>query len=148
MDYTLLIIVGILLFVVIVKLKLKKSQYQINKEKGDKYEKTVCLYFKNLNYQVTEHGLINGFNDGGIDLIAKKENEILLIQCKNWSQPKSIKEKHIKEFYGSCHFYMENNNLNKNIMSCIYVVPDNKLLNHRAILIFKKNYKKCRYKAQ
>lgn len=81
------------------------------KEKGDNYERYVSKYFKDQGYTIAEHGLDNGKKDHGIDLIAKKEKEIIFIQCKNWkeSEEHKIDHRNIKEFIGNCTAYMEKN---------------------------------------
>lgn len=50
---------------------------------GYVYERYVGLLFEELGYEVMYHGLESGFADGGIDLIAKKQDELpVYIQCK------------------------------------------------------------------
>ena len=55
---------------------IKKSSYQVNKEKGDMYEKYIADYYREQGYTISEHGQDNGRKDKGIDVIAKKEKEI------------------------------------------------------------------------
>jgi len=126
------------------KKQYKQSEYKQNKEKGNNYEKIVCNHYINKGYIVDERG---GFNDGGIDLIAHKKNETLLIQCKNWStnHKYKVREKEVKEFYGACNFYIEENNINRDIVLCIYAVPNHEIIIPNAKGIFKKHYKNCRY---
>lgn len=76
---------------------IKKSSYQINKEKGDMYEKYIADYYRKQGYTISEHGQDNGRKDKGIDIIAKKEKEIILIQCKNWNENNKLKHSEIKE---------------------------------------------------
>lgn len=60
-------------------------------------------------YKVEYHGIKHGVKDLGIDLIAKKENETLIIQCKYWSTQKLIHEKHLCQLYGtSIKYQLEN----------------------------------------
>ncbi|ANE35831.1 putative restriction endonuclease [Campylobacter iguaniorum] len=92
--------------------KLEKEKYlaklkQINIEKGKKYELQISKYFKNLGYKVYENGVIKGKSDGGIDLIAHKEKETILIQCKNHNKP--LKQDIIRKFIGDCHMYEKEN---------------------------------------
>lgn len=89
----------------------KQREY---KEKGEKYEAYIAEYYRSLGYEVIEHGKIMGRKDGGIDLIAKKESEIILIQCKNWGS-RAIKHSHIKEFLYNAKTFIEENNLNDEI---------------------------------
>lgn len=47
------------------------------------YEKYVGQYFESIGYNVNYWGLEKGFNDGGIDIVAEREEEIYYIQCKH-----------------------------------------------------------------
>ncbi len=73
-------------------------------KQGKEFEYYVSDYFKNQGYQV-----INNFEkekqDEGIDIIAIKGDELLLIQCKNWELP-VISHKEIKEFLGNCYLFL------------------------------------------
>jgi Holliday junction resolvase-like predicted endonuclease len=75
-------------------------------KQGKEFEYHVSDYFKRQGYEV-----INNFekekNDEGIDIIAKKGEEFLLIQCKNWEVP-VISHKEIKEFLGNCYLFLYN----------------------------------------
>lgn len=84
----------------------KKKRYD-----GLAYEKFVSNYYRSLNYQVIENGRIKGRKDGGIDIIAIKEDELLLIQCKHWNSEnkRRIKHNNIKEFIGNVQTFLENN---------------------------------------
>lgn len=88
-----------------------RQYFQDLKEKGDEYEKYVSKYFSRQGYTIAEHGQDNGRRDHGIDVIAKKDKEIIFIQCKNWkvSEDYKIDHRHIKEFIGNCTTYMEKN---------------------------------------
>lgn len=61
-----------------------------NKEKGDIYESFVCNHFEEQGYLVVPHGKNKGVKDDGIDIILKKDEEVLFVQCKDWN----IKNKH------------------------------------------------------
>jgi Holliday junction resolvase-like predicted endonuclease len=115
------------------------------KKYGDNYEKKVGKHYENKGYKVDYRGLRLKEEDGGIDLIAIKENETLLIQCKYWKKDKSITHSMIKEFYGNCNFYLDQENIQSKKIICIYAIPSINSLSFSAIQIFKKNYKKCRY---
>lgn len=80
---------------------------QTKKEKGDAFEKYCADYFTELGYGVQERGKLLGVKDGGIDLIAFKDDEILLIQCKNWSGNIKITSKELRIFFGDCSAYIE-----------------------------------------
>ena len=61
-----------------------------------------------LGYKVYFKGINEGFDDGGIDLIAYKGNEAILIQCKNWENSQ-IKQEQLRVFLGDCTAYIEQN---------------------------------------
>lgn len=82
----------------------KKSKFSIGKD----YERYIGFLYEQKGYIVEYHGIKHGFDDLGIDLICKKENETLLIQCKNWSQKKQIHENAINQLFGtSIKYYIE-----------------------------------------
>ena len=66
--------------------KKRKSKQNIeiaNKQKGDKYEFQIGEYYKHKGYKIYQNGINKGVADGGIDLVAYKGDEAVLIQCKN-----------------------------------------------------------------
>ncbi|MBZ7976119.1 restriction endonuclease [Campylobacter sp. RM12637] len=96
------------------KLNKQKENYknylrnkEINIKKGQEYEYKIKCYFENLGYSVYPNGYIKGKNDKGIDLIAYKNNEVHLIQCKCYKNPP--KQELIRKFIGDCEIYIKNN---------------------------------------
>lgn len=87
----------------------KKFYYGENwkKKKGDDYEFYIKKFYENEGYKVFPNGYIKGFKDGGIDLIAHKEKETILIQCKNWKSKAELKN--ITKFYNDCKNYEKYN---------------------------------------
>ncbi|WP_324170964.1 restriction endonuclease [Sulfurimonas sp.] len=79
-------------------IKTKKMTDKEKKEKGDEYELFIAKHFREQGHTIAEHGKDNGVKDYGIDIIAKKDKEILFIQCKNWSANSSnkVRDKEIK----------------------------------------------------
>lgn len=67
------------------------------------YERYVGYLFEKQGYDVEYHGIFKGFEDLGRDLIAQKGNEVVVIQCKQWSQFKNIYENHIFQFFGTVY---------------------------------------------
>ena len=84
----------------------KKSSYKENVKKGKDYERYVGRYIESFDFEVEYRGLRMGRRDGGIDLIAKKNNIFVLIQCKNWSK-KKVTQKDIRVFVGDYYTYLE-----------------------------------------
>jgi Holliday junction resolvase-like predicted endonuclease len=128
-------------------IKKEPMTYAEKKEKGDEYESKVAGYYKLDGYDIYLNGIRNNRKDGGIDVICRKDDEILLIQCKNWDSATGYKINHekIKAFHSNCLKYIDENNLIKENTRLIYVVPDKKVFKNCAIEIFRDNYYNCRY---
>ena len=62
--------------------------------------------YEQKGYKVTYTGITDRLEDKGRDLIAQKDNEILIIQCKNWSKYKEIHENHICQLFGTTVQYI------------------------------------------
>jgi hypothetical protein len=75
----------------------KMSSWEI----GRIYERYIGYLYEKEGYSVFYQGIEAGLEDLGRDLIAKKNNEIKIIQCKNWAQHKTIHEKHICQLFGT-----------------------------------------------
>ena len=52
---------------------------------GVQYERYVGHLFEEKGFRVTYNGIRKGKDDGGIDLIARGNRKIRLIQCKRWN---------------------------------------------------------------
>ena len=88
----------------------KKSKWAIGRD----YEMFIGYEYEKQGYKVSYCGIAEKLNDKGRDLIAQKNNEVLIIQCKNWSKYKEIHENHICQLYGTTiQFNLENNSLFK-----------------------------------
>ena len=81
--------------------------YKRNKQKGDEYEFFVANLYKDDGYKIYMNGYNHGVKDEGIDIIAYKGNEALLIQCKNWKNPP--KQRDLKVFIADCDLYIQKN---------------------------------------
>ncbi len=93
--------------------KRKKSKSQIGRD----YERYCGYLWEKEGFKVEYKGIIDGFDDLGRDLIAKKDNETHIIQCKYWAEWKEIHEKHIFQLFGTTIQYCLEENIieNKNI---------------------------------
>lgn len=78
-----------------------KSNWQIGRD----YELSVCYEYSQKGYSVSTFGSYMGIKDLGRDLIAKKQDITLIIQCKYWSKYKTVHEKHIFQLYGTVVCY-------------------------------------------
>lgn len=85
----------------------RKSNWQIGRD----YELYVGYRYSLKGYSIEYHGIENGLEDLGRDLIAKKDDITLVIQCKYWSSVKQIHEKHITQLYGTTVCYCFEHNL-------------------------------------
>jgi len=83
----------------------KKSKWQIGRD----YELYIGYCYEQKGYKLNYFGSYMGLEDLGRDLIAKKSNKTLIIQCKYWSKEKLIHEKHIMQLYGSIIAYQIEN---------------------------------------
>ncbi|MDR2904750.1 MAG: restriction endonuclease [Helicobacteraceae bacterium] len=98
-----------------------ENEQDRNKEKGERYEKERGAELEARGYTVEYRGIEKGFNDGGIDLIARKSDEIMLVQCKNWTNIQAD-QKDIKHFFASYIDYIEEEKPPKEIkVKCRFV---------------------------
>lgn len=79
----------------------KKSNWQIGRD----YELYIGQYYEKLGYSVEYYGMDKKLEDLGRDLIAKKDNKTLIIQCKCWSKHKQIHENSITQLFGTLTAY-------------------------------------------
>lgn len=84
----------------------RKSKWQIGRD----YELYVGYKYSKKGYDIDYFGSYMGLEDLGRDLIAKKGDNILIIQCKYWSSKKQIHENHINQLFGTvvCYCFEHN----------------------------------------
>ena len=95
-----------------------KNHLKNSSNKGKEFEEFVAGHFKLDGYQISLNGIKQGKNDKGIDIICSKDEELILIQCKNWKEDSKYKINHekLKAFVGCCTEYVNENKLfDKNI---------------------------------
>lgn len=115
MEIVLVVLVAIVAILVFyrprpdrVRLKSYMSNNYRNKQKGDEYELQIGRFYQQQGYKVYFKGINEGRRDSGIDLIAYKGDEAVLIQCKNWENTQ-VKQEHLRIFLGDCTAYLEQN---------------------------------------
>ncbi|AQQ59041.1 hypothetical protein XJ32_01760 [Helicobacter bilis] len=117
MEFLFIIFVVSIAFLLLYKPKRKKltksrsyvvDYAAINKQKGDDYERQIGRFYQQQGYKVYFKGIKEGRRDQGIDLIAYKGREAILIQCKNWENTQ-VKQEHLRIFLGDCTAYLEQN---------------------------------------
>lgn len=79
----------------------KKSKWQIGRD----YEMYIGYLFEQQGFNVTYTGIIKNLEDMGRDLIAIKNLDTYISQCKYWAQHKEIHEKHIFQLFGTVTLY-------------------------------------------
>lgn len=75
---------------------------------GREYERYIGYRYEQAGYDVAYEGAVKRKSDYGRDLLAKKNNEHLVIQCKWWREERTIREKHIQQLFGTTVEYMIN----------------------------------------
>lgn len=80
---------------------------------GIMYERYVGYLYEMDGYDVNYTGIKEGKGDLGRDVIAQKGNNFIVIQCKYWSQFRTIYEKHIFQFFGTVFQYKHANKKKK-----------------------------------
>jgi hypothetical protein len=73
---------------------------------GRAYERYLGYVYEKNGWQVEYHGIVEGYQDLGRDLICKNSNATLIIQAKCWAAEKLIHEKHIFQLFGTTQLYM------------------------------------------
>ena len=124
------------------KKEVKKTSHKEKVKKGREYEEFVARYYEQLGYLVWEHGKEKGRKDNGIDLIAKKDKEIIFMQCKNWSASSSYKISHkeLKSTRQEVSDYIEKNPIFKNYNQRIIYILSNDVL-HKSAYHYLEEYK-------
>ena len=80
----------------------QKSKWQIGRD----YEIFVGYKYYKDGYDVEYFGIEKQLSDLGRDLVVRKNGETQIVQCKFWSQQKTIHEKHIAQLYGTTIQYI------------------------------------------
>ena len=86
-----------------------KKRKHSNLEIGRIYERFLGYIYEKEGWVVKFTGIIEGFDDLGRDLICTKGNEIHIVQAKNWSKFKIIREKYLyQHFATTTHYKLQN----------------------------------------
>lgn len=88
-------------------------------ELGRMYERYIGYIYEDKNYDVEYYGIAEGKMDLGRDLICRKDDHHLIIQCKYWSQFRTIYEKHIFQLFGTFFQYRDEHR-EQNIKAVFY----------------------------
>jgi hypothetical protein len=79
----------------------KKTSWEVGRD----YERYIGYLYESEGYSVHYQGIVEGFADLGRDLIATKEAQTVIVQCKCWSRDKTIHEKHVFQLFGTLTAY-------------------------------------------
>jgi hypothetical protein len=79
----------------------KKTRWEIGRD----YERYIGYQYEGGGLSVRYHGIIEGFEDLGRDLIVSGSGITKIVQCKYWSSSKLIHEKHIFQLFGTLTAY-------------------------------------------
>jgi hypothetical protein len=79
----------------------KKSPWEIGRD----YERYIGYLYEQDGFHVYYQGIVEGLADMGRDLIARKDRQVEVVQCKYWSRDKTIHEKHIFQLFGTLTAY-------------------------------------------
>lgn len=87
------------------------TQDDVLKQRGDGYELHIGRRFELQGELVIYNGLINGYDDDGVDVIvvSKSKRSVHLIQCKHWKQLE-FTQSHLNKIYQKLDNYTFNNN--------------------------------------
>lgn len=92
-------------------IKGQKSKWQIGRD----YELFCGMEYEKGGWDVEYIGMEKKLQDLGRDLIAVKDLDHHIVQCKYWSQEKLIHEKHITQLFGTSMEYEMNFDKNINV---------------------------------
>ncbi len=108
---------------------------------GKEYEVFIAKKYEEIGYSVVLQGIEKGIEDGGVDLIATKGDNICFVQCKNWSLSSNykIKQKDLRAFIGDCYLYILKNHINRGKVAMHFIVSHNNILSKSAEIFLSKN---------
>lgn len=73
---------------------------------GRMYERYLGYLYERDGWFVEYHGIVEGYEDLGRDLICTKDEEVQIVQAKCWSAEKVIREKHLFQLFGTTQMYL------------------------------------------
>lgn len=90
---------------------------------GIAYERYIGHLYEKQNFSVVYQGALLGFSDLGIDLICKRDNKFVLVQCKRLSQHRGIpvRENVIAQTYGASLVYAHKNKIPATDISVVVI---------------------------
>ncbi|MDR2100794.1 MAG: restriction endonuclease [Campylobacteraceae bacterium] len=125
-----------------------KEKVEANIRKGKDYEAFVGSQYETYGYDVKAFGFERGKSDGGIDIVATKNDEVLFIQCKNWSKNTQYKINHekIKAFIGSVAIFKTQYPEYKDVKETLLFIASEDIFDNSAKKYCQENKEYVRYK--
>lgn len=128
--------------------KIHKTRNIFNEAVGNGYEAYIGKKYEELGYEVEYNGMKKGVNDGGIDLICKKDKNMTFVQCKNWTIHKyKVNQKDLRAFVGDVQLFLMEDIKNYSDIAYHFIISDEKILTDNAKNFLKK-YKFLKWKIQ
>ena len=93
-------------------------------EIGARYERYIGYLYETSGYKVEYNGIKMGKKDDGIDIIATKRRELIIIQCKWYKEDSQIHSNTIRQLNDNLHERTADNP-NKNVVARLYSAYDN-----------------------
>ena len=94
-----------------------KNNWQIGRD----YELYIGQKYLADGFDVDFTGSYMGLEDMGRDLICKKGDTTLIVQCKYWSKDKTIHENHINQLFGTMTTYCIENNISSKKVKGVFI---------------------------
>ena len=91
----------------------KKTLWQV----GIDFERFIGHLYEEKGFKVIFHGATSGVADLGIDLICRKKNELVIVQCKRLAAIKQIpvRENTVAQIFGAAEYYRLREQVPKNV---------------------------------
>ena len=102
--------------------------YQEKKTRAVLYTEYIADHYRGLGYSVTEYGKEHDLENNTIDLIVKKDDEVIFIQCKEWDKNNlhKIGDKEIKILRIDTYDFLEKNPIFKTYkIKMRYILSEN-----------------------
>ncbi len=106
------------------------------RKKGFKLENIACEYLKNNGYEIIERNFYCG-KYGEIDIIAKKDNQIVFIEVRSLNRiepSKTITFKKLKRLEDCINFYISKFQI-ENYKIEIIIIENENVIYHQEVLI-------------
>lgn len=90
-----------------------------SKHVGKMYERYIGYIYECQGYAVSYYGIDKELDDLGRDLVCVKGKKAVVIQCKNWSKYKTVRENRVFQHFGTVFEYKQQHP-NMNVTAAFY----------------------------